>query len=154
MSQQDIPHWTIEQRQRVEELIDAYRMALHDCLNDLTEEEVHRRLVPSKTTLLGLLKHATFVEGVWFDQAVTGQSYQEIGIAATVDGSLRWGKATRSRRFRLRFGIAGERRERTSPDDPATRFSMDEDHVLSGPSSCRSSASLHNTPATPTSCVS
>jgi hypothetical protein len=80
--------WTAEQRQRVEELVDEYRVALHDSLNDLTEEEARRRLVPSKTTLLGLVKHASFVEGVWFDQAVTGRSYAEIGIARTVDGSF------------------------------------------------------------------
>ncbi len=82
------PPWTVEQRQRVDELIDEYRVMLHDALNGLTEEEARRRLVPSKTTLLGLVKHATFVEGVWFDQAVTGRSYAEIGIAKTVDGSF------------------------------------------------------------------
>lgn len=80
--------WVEEQRQRVDELIDEYRVALHDSLNDLTEKEARRRLVPSKTTLLGLVKHATFVEGVWFDQAITGRSYTELGIAATVDGSF------------------------------------------------------------------
>ena len=32
---------------------------------------VRRQLVPSKTTLLGLVKHVTFVEGVRFDRAVT-----------------------------------------------------------------------------------
>ena len=41
------------------------------------------RLVPSRTTLLGLLKHVTYVEGVWFDQSVTGRSYAEIGIPST-----------------------------------------------------------------------
>jgi hypothetical protein len=81
-------HWNDEQRERVDELIDGYRVALHDSLNDLTEEEARRRLVPSRTTLLGLVKHASFVEGVWFDQAVTGRSYDEIGIASTVDGSF------------------------------------------------------------------
>ena len=92
MPQEEPPHWTVEQRQRVEELVHTYRVALHDCLNDLTEDEVRRRLVPSKTTLLGLVKHATFVEGVWFDQAVTGRSFEEIGIAATVDGSFTLGE--------------------------------------------------------------
>jgi hypothetical protein len=67
-------HWTAEYRQRVDVLIDEYRVALHDALNGLTEEEARARLVPSKTTLLGLVKHATFVEGVWFDQAVTGRA--------------------------------------------------------------------------------
>jgi hypothetical protein len=80
--------WTAEQRRRIEELIDEYRVALHDSLNDLTEEEARRRLVPSKTTLLGLVKHACFVEGVWFDQAITGRSYAQIGVARTVDGSF------------------------------------------------------------------
>ena len=80
--------WVDEQHQRVDELIDDYRVALHDSLNDLTEEEARRRLVPSRTTLLGLVKHTTFVEGVWFDQAITGRSYTKIGIAATVDGSF------------------------------------------------------------------
>ena len=89
MSQQEHAHWTAEQRQRIEEMIDEYRVALHDSLNDLTEEEARRQLVPSKTTLLGLVKHVTFVEGVWFDQAITGRSYEEIGIAGTVDSSFR-----------------------------------------------------------------
>ena len=80
--------WIDEQRQRIDELIDAYRAALHDSLNDLTEAEARLRLVPSKTTMLGLVKHASFVEGVWFDQAVTGRSYDDIGIARTVDGSF------------------------------------------------------------------
>jgi hypothetical protein len=73
---------------RVDELIEEYRAALHDALDDLTDDEARRRLVPSMTTLLGLVKHATFVEGVWFDQAITGRSYAEIGIARTVDGSF------------------------------------------------------------------
>ena len=43
--------------------------------------------------MLGLVKHVTFVEGVWFDQAVTGRSYAAIGIASTVDGSFTLRKA-------------------------------------------------------------
>ncbi len=81
-------HWIDEQRLRLDELIDECRVALHDSLNDLTDEEARRRLVSSRTTLLGLVKHATFVEGVWFDQAVTGRSYDDIGIARTVDSSF------------------------------------------------------------------
>ena len=66
---------------------------LHDSLDGLSEEEARRNLVPSKTTLLGLLKHVTYVEGVWFDQAVTGRSYAEIGIASTPDRSFTLEKA-------------------------------------------------------------
>jgi len=86
--QERSPDWTSELRGRLDELLDEYRAALDDCLDGLTEEEARLRLVPSKTTLLGLVKHVTYVEGVWFDQAVTGRSYQEIGIATTPDRSF------------------------------------------------------------------
>ena len=75
-------------RGRIEELLEEYRASLHDSLDGLTEEEARLRLVPSKTTLLGLLKHVTYVEGVWFDQAVTARTYAEIGIASTPDRSF------------------------------------------------------------------
>jgi hypothetical protein len=80
--------WVDDQAQRIDELIDEYRSALHDSLDGLSEEEARASLVPSKTTLLGLVKHVTFVEGVWFDQAITGRTTSEIGIASTVDGSF------------------------------------------------------------------
>lgn len=82
------PDWTADYRKRIDELIDEYRTALHDSLNGLTEDEARRSMVSSRTTLLGLVKHVTFVEGVWFDQAVTGRSYTAIGIASTVNGSF------------------------------------------------------------------
>ena len=77
-----------EMRARCDELIEEYRSGLHAALDDLTEEEARLRLVPSKTTLLGLLKHVTYVEGVWFDQALTGRTTQQLGIASTPDRSF------------------------------------------------------------------
>jgi uncharacterized damage-inducible protein DinB len=75
-------------RTQLDALLDEYRSRLHDSLEGLTEEEARRSLVPSRTTLLGLVKHVTFVEGVWFDQAITGRTYVEIGIASTPDRSF------------------------------------------------------------------
>jgi hypothetical protein len=68
--------------------LDDHRAALQACLDGLTEEEARRSLVPSRTTLLGLVKHATFVEGVWFDEAITKRSRSEIGISANPDESF------------------------------------------------------------------
>jgi hypothetical protein len=85
--------WTTDLRSRVDELLDEYRASLHGCVDGLTEDEARLRLVPSKTTLLGLLKHVTYVEGVWLDQAVTGRSYTEIGIASTPDRSFTLNKS-------------------------------------------------------------
>lgn len=75
--------WTVDLRGRLDELLDEYQAALRGSL----DEQARRRLVRSKTTLLGLVKHVTYVEGVWFDQAVTGRSYREIGIVSTPDQS-------------------------------------------------------------------
>lgn len=80
-------------RCRLDELLNGYRAALHGSVDGLTAEQARRRLVPSKTTLLGLLKHVTYVEGVWFDQAVTGRSFKEIGIASTPDRSFTLAKS-------------------------------------------------------------
>ena len=68
--------------------MDEHRRGLNSCLDGLTEEQVRRSLVPSRTTLLGLVKHATFVEKVWFDESITGRSRAEIGIPATPDESF------------------------------------------------------------------
>jgi hypothetical protein len=80
--------WAEDLWGRMDELVEEYRAALHDCLDGLSDDEARAQLVPSKTTLLGLVKHVTFVEGVWFDQAVTGRSYGDIGIASSVDRSF------------------------------------------------------------------
>jgi hypothetical protein len=68
--------------------IDQHRAQLRDCLADVTEEQARRSLVPSRTTLLGLVKHARFVEQVWFDEGVTCRSRAEIGIPQTPDESF------------------------------------------------------------------
>jgi Protein of unknown function (DUF664) len=70
-------------RAQFESFLDEHRGGLNRCLDGLTEEQARRSLVPSATTLLGLVKHATFVEKVWFDEAVTGRSRAEIGIPET-----------------------------------------------------------------------
>ena len=75
-------------RVQFEVFLDEHRGELNGCLDGLSEEQARRSLVPSRTTLLGLVKHATFVEKVWFDEAVTCRSRAEIGIPATPDESF------------------------------------------------------------------
>ncbi len=75
-------------RVQLEVFLDEHRRALDECLEGLTEEQARRSLVPSRTTLLGLVKHATFVEKVWFDEAITCRPRAEIGIPASPDESF------------------------------------------------------------------
>ena len=74
--------------EQVQAFIDQHRQMLAASLDGLSEEEVRARLVPSKTTLLGLVKHAVFVERVWFEEAFTGRSREELGLQPGPDESF------------------------------------------------------------------
>ena len=67
-------------REQLDAFLDEHRADLDASLDGLTEEQARRSLVPSRTTLLGLVKHVTFVERVWFEEAVTGRSRTELGL--------------------------------------------------------------------------
>jgi Protein of unknown function (DUF664) len=74
--------------EQVHVFIDEHRRGLASCLDGLSESQARQQVVPSQTTLLGLVKHATFVERVWFEEAFTGQSRSVLGIEAGPDESF------------------------------------------------------------------
>ncbi len=82
------PALTLEAKARFEALLEEYRRRLIGSLTDLTEDEARRSLVPSRTTLLGLVKHLTYVETFYFMHRVTGQSLKDLGVASTPDRSF------------------------------------------------------------------
>ncbi|SHU41896.1 Protein of uncharacterised function (DUF664) [Mycobacteroides abscessus subsp. abscessus] len=77
-----------DERAQVDAFLEDYRRALELTLDGLTEEESRRRLVPSATTLLGLLKHVTWMQRVWFEECVGGTSRQALGLVQSVDESF------------------------------------------------------------------
>lgn len=82
------PRWTEDLRDTMDDVLEGYRRGLRQRLDGLTEEEARRSLVPSKTTLLGLVKHLTYVERFYLDHCVTGRTLKEIGVASTPDRSF------------------------------------------------------------------
>ena len=77
-----------DERAQLDAFLEDYRRAVELTLDGLTEEESRRRLVPSATTLLGLLKHATWMQRVWFEACVGGVSREALGLAQSVDESF------------------------------------------------------------------
>ncbi|WP_319448229.1 MULTISPECIES: DinB family protein [unclassified Mycobacterium] len=77
-----------EERTQLEAFVEEYRRVLELTLDGLTEEQARRRLVPSATTLLGLLKHVTWMQRVWFEQCVGGTSRRELGLVQSVEESF------------------------------------------------------------------
>lgn len=70
------------ERETLEGFLEYHRRVLGGKLRGLSEEDARRRLVPSATTLLGLVSHATAVERNWFQhhlgakprEAITGNA--------------------------------------------------------------------------------
>ena len=58
--------------------LEYHREALSGKLRGLSEEDARRRLVPSLTTLLGLVSHAAAVERNWFQHYLGGKPREEI----------------------------------------------------------------------------
>lgn len=68
--------------------VDLQRAEIRELLHGVSEEQARRSLVSSLTTLLGLVKHATFVERVWAEVLVEGRSRADAGVPDDVDSSF------------------------------------------------------------------
>jgi hypothetical protein len=68
--------------------VDVQRAAIIGLLDGVTEEEARRRLVASRTTLLGIVKHCIRVEKVWFVEVIRGISREAQGLATGDDSFL------------------------------------------------------------------
>lgn len=77
-----------DERALLEGMVDRQRAEIAALLDDLEQDEAGRRLVPSLTTPLGLVKHCTFVEKVWFHSRVAGVPRSDLGIPDEVDPSF------------------------------------------------------------------
>lgn len=77
-----------DERTQLDAFVEEYRGALEAVLHDLTEEQARRRLVPSATTVLGLLKHVTWMQRVWFEECVGGIPRQDLGLVRSPDESF------------------------------------------------------------------
>ena len=67
------------ERPVLEAFLDFHRQVLVSKVDGISENEARRRLVPSKTTLAGLIKHMIGVERGWFQEVLAGRNPEEIG---------------------------------------------------------------------------
>jgi len=77
-----------DERTQFDAFVEEYRSTIDVTLACLTEEQVRRQLVPSATTLLGLVKHVTWMQRVWFEECVGGTSRRELGLVLSPDESF------------------------------------------------------------------
>ncbi len=76
------------ERQLLEYMLDHARAELIDTVRGLSETEARRRLVPSVTTSIGLVKHAAFAERNWFQRVLAGLPDSECDGAMVGEASF------------------------------------------------------------------
>jgi uncharacterized damage-inducible protein DinB len=67
------PSPTGSERELLISFLDLYRETILLKVSGLSEEQLRRRLVPSATTLLGIVKHLGYVERSWFRMRLNGE---------------------------------------------------------------------------------
>ena len=67
---------TAPERETLDAFMDYQRESLILKVEGLTKEEATRRLVPSLTTLLGIVKHLANVEAWWFQEQFAGRDIE------------------------------------------------------------------------------
>lgn len=77
-----------DERTQLEAFVHDQREQIAMLLDDLDDEQARRRLVPSLTTLGGLVKHCAFVERVWFQVGLLGRTRAEVGLPDAIDESF------------------------------------------------------------------
>jgi uncharacterized damage-inducible protein DinB len=69
--------------------LDHYREVLLDICEGLSEEQLRERMVPSGTSLLGVIKHLTYVERGWFQEIVANERFAYPFDVDDVDADFR-----------------------------------------------------------------
>ncbi|MDA2804515.1 DinB family protein [Nocardiopsis suaedae] len=71
------------EREVLESFLDAFRVSVEEKAAGLSDGDARRRLVPSRTTLAGLLRHLALVERNWFGHVLQGIPSGELGLDPT-----------------------------------------------------------------------
>jgi len=73
------------ERELLEAFLDHFRAALRRKAEGLSHADATRRLVPSPTTVAGLVKHLRWVEYGWFEFRLTGTPAAQLDPMLTTD---------------------------------------------------------------------
>jgi len=77
------------ERELLTGFLDWYRETVLWKLDGLPDDQLRRRLVPSQTNLLGLVKHLGYVERGWFRRRFKGEDLADAGSQSDPDADFR-----------------------------------------------------------------
>ena len=74
-----------DERRTLEAFLDYYRDVIKAKVTGVSEDDARRRLVPSLTTLAGVLKHLVRVEVSWFQHRLAQMPSEDLPILKWID---------------------------------------------------------------------
>jgi len=74
-------------REDLDTRIEQYRRLILGSLDDLSDDQARAVVAPGKPSLLGVVRHTAYVEGVWFGEAITGRPRTELGLPVATANS-------------------------------------------------------------------
>ncbi|KAA2261786.1 DinB family protein [Solihabitans fulvus] len=76
---------TTDERAMLEGFLDEYRAVIVAKVRGVSEQDAQRRLVPSMTTLAGLVKHLRWVEQSWFQRGIAQRPAADVPVPPYTD---------------------------------------------------------------------
>jgi hypothetical protein len=67
-------------RQDLDKRIEQCRALILKSLDGLSEQDARATPIPGCPSVLGVVRHTAYVEGVWFGEAITGRPRTELGL--------------------------------------------------------------------------
>ena len=74
-------------RQDLDARLDQHRRLILSSLDGLSEQQARATPVAGKPSLLGVVRHTAYVEGVWFGEAITGRPRADLGLPVATANS-------------------------------------------------------------------
>lgn len=67
--------------------IEQCRTLIIGSLDSLSDERAREIPIPGRPSILGVVRHTAYVEGVWFGEAITGRPRAELGLPVATANS-------------------------------------------------------------------
>jgi uncharacterized damage-inducible protein DinB len=83
------PPYAADEKTTLTSFLDWYRDAILRKVEGLDREAATRQLVPSPTTLLGMVKHLAYVERGWFQSSFMGEPVRRLRSETDPDAEFR-----------------------------------------------------------------
>lgn len=74
-------------REDLDARIEQYRRLILVSLDGLSDEQARAVALAGRPSLLGIVRHTAYVEGVWFGEAITGRPRSELGLPVATANS-------------------------------------------------------------------